>query len=159
MHPYWPILRRNSLICFATKSTKYAHPPQLRILESMACGRNCRTQPNATARKKLRPCHRLLCLCMYFIFSGCSQAWVGERVAQVVNFQQAVSLNLVARKQVAATALARQKGALLKQLSTSLTAVRQASCKRGHYIGTPGYFKLWIFFFKKCFFLANLRCS
>ena len=65
----------------------------------------------------------------YFIFFGCSQAWVGERVAQVVNFQQAVSLNLVARKQVAATALARQKGALLKQLSTSLTAVRQASFK------------------------------
>ena len=47
LHPYWPILRQNSLICFTTKS---------KVFESwVACMRNCRTQPNATARKTLWP--------------------------------------------------------------------------------------------------------
>ena len=63
--------------------------------------------------------------------SLCSQPWVGERVAQVVNFQQAVTINLQARKQVASTSLARQRVSLLKQLATSLAAVRQVGFFKG----------------------------
>ena len=42
------------LAYFETKSIKYPHF-QKGVVVSAACGRNCRTQPNDTAKKTLRP--------------------------------------------------------------------------------------------------------
>jgi hypothetical protein len=54
-----------------------------------------------------------------------SQAWMAERVAQAVNYQNSVCLNLEARKATALSSLTKDKKVLLKQFNVSLAAVRR----------------------------------
>jgi hypothetical protein len=50
---------------------------------------------------------------------------MAERVAQAVNYQNSVCLNLEARKATALSSLTKDKKALLKQFNVSLAAVRR----------------------------------